>query len=147
MGQRWHDCAASSDGLYCLCWPKPFRFVKASSAVPREETMRILLVRHGVRAPKQLDPLDQLTDVGRDQVFDLGRALVLRDLRPPVYLTSTHLHAKESADILASHTGGDVKDAQALTSPSRRFNRIFEDVFDEAKNRLGIELEKQDVVA
>jgi phosphohistidine phosphatase SixA len=126
----------------------PFEVVLACEPEQRllkEEFMRILLVRHGTRAHKDEDAVDQLTDAGRGEICDLGRMLVTRGLKHMLYLTSPHKHAQQSAEILKSHTEGDIKDIEALQSPSRPFDQIFEEILVEAEE-MALNLDKQDLV-
>jgi phosphohistidine phosphatase SixA len=89
-----------------------------------ETTMRIFLIRHGEREHTNGgDRRRSLTTQGREQVEKRRRDLARLDLHPTLILTSQHVHARETADILASGGGGDsqvpVICLKALTSPTR----------------------------
>lgn len=107
--------------------------------------MQVLLIRHGNRERTEPDAESSLSSKGRKQASELATLLDSLASHCQVFLSSTHVHAKETADILKpSSTSHVVYELSALTPHSP--TETLEQIVDEAKTR-GVSLENQKCVA
>ena len=72
--------------------------------------MKIILLRHATRERDQARDDEELplNDDGKDEALTLREKLGGMGLKPAVYLTSRHAHAKQTAEILAGGTAAVV---------------------------------------
>jgi len=112
--------------------------------------MKIILIRHAsrVRDPNSNDDKDlQLTSDGVSEARELGDKMVSLGLRPTLFLTSCHAHAKQTGEILRDQVAGDhsapVVAIRSLT-PNEPYD--FEEIIRESgQNKY--DLSKLDLVA
>jgi phosphohistidine phosphatase SixA len=92
----------------------------------RDITMDVILINHAERKrdsdrrrDKQIDRHQPLTPTGEKQAHELAERLRAAGIKPTLYLTSRHLHAKQTAEIVCKDLGGDpsvdVVEIDALT--------------------------------
>lgn len=74
--------------------------------------MRILLIRYGSRRRDREDAMSSLSAEGKTQMCQLADKLKAINLLPSIYMSSHHVHAKESANLLAQ------KLSNTTTSPT-----------------------------
>lgn len=67
--------------------------------------MLIHLMQHGVCMPKELDPNQPLSPVGREQVEKSARAARILGLRFQLIIASPKLRSLQTAEIMAEQTG------------------------------------------
>jgi phosphohistidine phosphatase len=71
--------------------------------------MELYLMQHGASLPKELDPEQGLSTLGREQIEKSGRAARLLVHHPDVLLASPKKRSLQSAEILAQALGYPVK--------------------------------------
>ena len=107
--------------------------------------MQVLLIRHGNRERTEPDAQSQLSTEGQRQASELATLLGRLGIRCEVFLSSMHVHAKDTADILRSgSTSVVVFELSALTPHSP--TETLEQIVDEAKTR-GLSLDTLKCVA
>jgi len=67
--------------------------------------MLIHLMQHGACLPKELDPTQPLSPVGREQVEKSARAARILGLRFELVVASPKARSRQTAEIMADHTG------------------------------------------
>lgn len=67
--------------------------------------MLIHLMQHGACLPKELDPNQPLSPVGREQIEKSARAAQLLGLRFELIIASPKVRSLQTAEIMAAHTG------------------------------------------
>ena len=87
--------------------------------------MRVVyLCRHAKAAPGDPDELRELTSKGVDQARGLGRELAASTDPPAIVLTSPLLRARQTAEIVATETGAELR-VEPLLAPGRGSRRSF----------------------
>ncbi len=71
--------------------------------------MELYLTQHGTALPKELDPEQGLSPLGKEQVEKCGRAARLLVHHPDVLLASPKKRSRQTAEILAQILGYPVK--------------------------------------
>lgn len=71
--------------------------------------MELYVSQHGTALPKELDPEQGLSPLGREQVEKCGRAARLLAHHPDVLLASPKKRSRQSAEILAQALGYPLK--------------------------------------
>jgi phosphohistidine phosphatase SixA len=112
--------------------------------------MKILLIRHASKMLNDThkDEETPLSDQGKVESWQRGDLLARMNMRPTLYLTSSHKHALQMGVLLTAQLDGNTKrpviNLPALTPHSE--TETWEELIDETVAR-GIDLRDHDVVA
>jgi phosphohistidine phosphatase SixA len=117
--------------------------------------MEFILINHAERThdpdrrkDKQVDRHQPLTAAGEKQAHELSERLRAAGITPTLYLTSRHLHAKQTAELVCRDLGGDpsvdVVELDALTP--FHSTESFQQVSEQAR-LAGHDASLHDVVA
>ncbi len=96
--------------------------------------MRVYLVQHGDAVPKEVDPDRPLSDGGRRDIERLAKFLNAAKVRVSRIIHSGKTRAQQTAEILAKHSGGNVR-ISALSGlnpddPPKVFAKQIEEIDD-----------------
>lgn len=98
----------------------------------------IVLIRHGDKSlPGPQDKDRPLSKEGKDKIHHLKNLLTGLNLNPEICFTSSHKHAKETADLLADKKPDVVHSISVLTPPvTTTGEKIFQTIVDQAKEQV-----------
>ena len=95
--------------------------------------MNLYLVQHGKAASKEVDAARGLTEVGREEVVSVGKALAERDIGVREIRHSGKKRTEETAELLEAHFSGETLVA---TKPGLAPNDDVRAVIDALENRV-----------
>jgi len=97
-----------------------------------EQVMLIHLMQHGACLPKELDPSQPLSPVGREQVEKSAKAARILGLNFELVVASPKIRSLQTAEIMSEHTGYPIshieitETVKAMTPPSTTLDFIQE---------------------
>ena len=116
--------------------------------------MKFILIRHAEKDIKAAgkDPDWSLSNEGSDQAVERGKSLARLNLAPDIYLTSSHKHAQQTAEIIEQEIGSvfvrqskpGFHTLDALTPDTKTDD--FEVLLDQA-DLAGLDLHQYDTIA